>query len=109
MEGKQMAIVRIDTSGKVIEGDRRIRISKYGQGQINWISQFNSGPWTVIFPAGPPPYIGSPFESSTFIVPQVGSVSSGSAIVLPGGAEYKYEVRNSAGEITDDPDVIIDA
>jgi hypothetical protein len=106
-----MALVRIGTDGKVINGDRRIRLSKVNQDQIQFSSQFNSGPWTVVFPdptPGPPPYNGSPFSSATFAVPQTGFIASGPPVVSPSATEYKYEVRDSAGNLTDDPDIIID-
>jgi hypothetical protein len=108
---QNMALVRIDNTGKVIEGDRRIRLSKIGNEQIHWSSQLASGPWTVIFPAptsGPPAYSGSPFSASTFTVPPIGSVASGEVVVSPSGTEYKYEVRDSQGTLTDDPDVLIE-
>jgi len=103
-----MAAVRIGTDGKVIHSDRKVKLSKKQKDEVHFSSQANSGPWHVIFPAGPAPYVGSPFGKDSFVVPKVGNVASGEVVVPPGTTEYKYEVRDSEGNLTDDPDVLID-
>src|SRR5437016_3614753 len=101
-----MAIVpaRIDASGKVVTNDRKLKVSKKNQEQIQWIAEDDGGPWTVVFLAASSPgasatavqtpttYHGSPFSESTFDVPQAGNVRSGVAVVAASATEYKYEV-----------------
>jgi hypothetical protein len=93
---------RIDPNGRVIGSDRTIRLSLRNNDEAQFTSQGTSGPWTVVFTNT------SPFSSATFTVPQSGNVRSGRPTVQPGPASYKYEVRNSEGRITDDPDILID-
>src|SRR5262245_1348488 len=92
---------RIDSDGKVITADRRIHLSKRFDDEIQWTSQGQSGPWTVVFTNV------SPFSSTTFTVPVNGNVRSGLPVVEQSATEYKYDVREG-DRITDDPEVLIE-
>jgi|SoiMethySBSTD1v2_1073268.scaffolds.fasta_scaffold2413976_2 hypothetical protein len=100
-------IIHVDNTGKIVSSDRTVRLKK-NLDQATWNSQGLSGPWTIVFPSGPEPYVGSPFASSTFHVPRLGTVNSGPPLSTASDISYKYEVRGPDGNITDDPEILIE-
>ena len=113
-------IIRIDRDGHVINQDYRVGLSKSGANgkpqDVIWIDTQNGGPWTITFdkttstaPNTFPVQPGSPFSEPTFTVQNGASASSGlvrNNATVPG--TYRFNVRNAAGTITDDPDVDVE-
>jgi len=100
--------VQISATGKVITNLRR-NLSKTANDEAQWTSSGNTGPWTVVFPPTDSVYNGSPFGSAnSFTVPQNGNVKSGVPTVASGNTIYKYKVFDSGGNMTDDPDILVD-
>lgn len=99
--------VQIDANGKVVTNIHR-NLSKTSNDEAQWTSQGNTGPWTIVFPPADATYNGSPFRASSFTVPQNGNVRSGVPTVPSGTTAYKYKVEDSNGNVTDDPDILVD-
>ena len=106
--------VRISATGQVI--DTPVKVSKRQSDDVLWIATGNGGPWTITFdkasnaPATYAVASGSPFSDSTYTVSQGGSHgSTGGPVNGSVGKTYRYCVRNSAGEIVDDPDVDVES
>ena len=112
-------LIRISKNGKVQNPDYRVRVSKAGQNNLPkdvlWIDVEHGGPWTITFDktsSAPSTYqvqSGSPFTQPTFTVANGASASSGDVdINATVYRTYRFNVRNAAGAITDDPDVDVD-
>lgn len=97
--------VRIDASGKVVNADRTVHTTKNpangGPDRVHFIvTPGNGGKFRVDFSA----YLqGSPFEQISVSVP-----NDGAQEVTGNEGTYKYDVYDSGGKLTDDPNVIID-
>ncbi|HVH29395.1 MAG TPA: hypothetical protein VM818_21730 [Vicinamibacterales bacterium] len=97
-------------AGKVVDADRdvfvTVRKGKGGPDKVKWVQYpLNGGEtYIVVFGAGS----GDPFAAKTVTVPNTAAGSGNAEEIkgLPG--TYKYiVVRDSDGEVTDDPNIII--
>src|SRR3954471_7476409 len=97
--------IKINPQGWIVNSDARTPASKAGGDTVTWRALGQGGPWRVVF------FDSSPFASTTFIVPQGGTVSSGPITASPSAFPFKfrYEVQDNDGKVIDDPDVIIEA
>jgi len=113
--------IRIGTAGIVISADRRTHVTRNGPAipdqdgeppqaggadQVKWLRVGGSGTWTVRFghPQGSPFAPGhGPANPHDITVPPGGPLA-----VTQGPGTYKYDVLDSAGNLKDDPDVVID-
>jgi hypothetical protein len=109
-------IVRINRQGKVYNQDYRVRVKKSLNEDVLWIDVENGGPWTIEFGAksssAPTTYTlasGSPFSQPSYTVDNGASKgSTGGPVNGTVQRTYRYNVRNAAGEVTDDPDVDVE-
>ena len=93
--------VHIKSNGRIRDGHCRKSLSKSAGDGVRWIAS-DGGPWTIRFVDG------SPFRSSTFKNISPGNPAESGPAVGAVGKTYKYEVRNADGELTDDPDILIE-
>lgn len=96
--------IHINPNGMIQDQDCRVRASKIAGDTVTWTSVGNAGPWTINFNNG------TPFGSASITVTAGPNGTSGPQTPLADAAlrKYTYQVKNSAGTITDDPDVIIE-
>jgi hypothetical protein len=108
--------IRINGTGQVIQSDRRVPVRKSLAEDVLWIATQNGGPWTITFDKSPtggestyPVAAGSPFSQSSYTVAQGGSNgSTGGPVNGTVQRTHRYNVRDQAGRITDDPDIDIE-
>jgi hypothetical protein len=94
--------IKIKENGRIHDPDTRKSLSKGASEEVCWRAQGDGGPWTVRFPNG------SPFSKDTFTGISNGRpVCSGPPMQGLSGRSYKYDVLDSAGNVVDDPDVLI--
>jgi hypothetical protein len=101
--------VLIKENGRVQDTDTRKTISKSNGDQVRFYT-LSGGPWTVVFPSSDTAgYSGSPFSANSYTV-SVNNPATTSAPTEGAGVDqtYKYQVKNAAGMIKDDPDILID-
>jgi hypothetical protein len=109
-----MQVVRIDTRGRVL--DQVVRVSKGNSERVMWVALGNGGPWTITFDKPPASSDRAPFEPGSPFDQVMYEVERGSFKITAYGPKadaredktYKYNVRNSDGKITDDPDIDIE-
>lgn len=108
--------VRISREGKVVSGDRVVKVKKERGDNVRWIAQDGGGPWKITFdkvstdPSTYPVEPGSPFSAAMYDVTAGGSGgSTGGPINGVVFRTYRYRVRNASGVVTDDPDVDIES
>ena len=96
--------ININPNGMIKDQDCRVRASKSGGDTISFKANGNGGPWTIDFAdaASPlfnpgPPYVVPAGPNGTLTLTPVGS-----------SAKHTYQVKNAAGQVVDDPDVIIE-
>jgi hypothetical protein len=94
--------VKIRADGTVPSQDQRKRLSKDRQDQVRWSTAEKSGPWTVRFRDR------TPFGSFTYEVSPGKPVKSGPANGNVGD-RFKYDIEDEDGQVTQDPEIIIDA
>ena len=100
--------VLIRENGRIQDSDCRKTLSLSGGDRVRFFT-LTGGPWTVYFPpASDPGYNGSPFTTNSFAV----SVGNPATTSVPqtgtAGNTYRYQVKNNAGTVVDDPDVLIE-
>src|SRR5262249_6046297 len=102
--------VLIKENGRVQDTDTRKTISKSNGDQVRFYT-LSGGPWTVVFPSSDTPggYRGRPFSTNRYTV-SVNNPATTSAPTEGASIDqtYKYLVKNAAGTIKDDPDILID-
>jgi hypothetical protein len=97
-------VVRIDAAGRVV--DRVVSVRKSRDEDVLWVAQSNGGPWKITFDKDAS---GSPFSETSYDVQRGGSGgSTGGPVGGVVGRTYRYNVRDAAGTITDDPDIDIE-
>ena len=110
-------IVRISREGKIYNQDYRVRVNKNNNDDVLWIDVENGGPWTIVFDAksSSPPRISSQSRAAALSAsPVTQSTTEGSKGSTGGPVNgvpertYRYNVKNAAGQITDDPDVDVE-
>ena len=100
--------ITIKANGRVKNGNARIDLSQSSD-TIRWKTASGNGPWKVVFDANNPGSGNRPFGANTFNVPNGGqSPSTGRPVNGVINERYKYSVRDGAGNIVDDPDIIIE-
>jgi hypothetical protein len=87
----------------VVNQNARVGVNRPDNDTVTWNALGTAGPWTVVFLSA------SPFSAGTFVVPAGGTVSSGTANGSANLGKYRYQVQNSSGTVTDDPDIIIES
>jgi hypothetical protein len=89
----------------VVNANARVGLRKSMNDTIDFVALPNGGPWTITF-LGP-----SPFASGTFVIPAGGSINSGPITynATSDPTKFRYQVEDSSGTITDDPDVIVES
>jgi hypothetical protein len=113
-----MKTVLIDPSGKVVNEDRVVKVSKSGHEDVRWVAIGGGGPWTITFdkvtgPSSYPVAAGSPFTNTAYTVANGGSGgSTGGPVAGLVGWTYQYQVRagynDVNGTVTDDPDIDVE-
>ena len=96
--------IRINPNGMIVNSDARTGVRKSDNDTITFRALGSGGPWRIVFLST------SPFASSTFIVPQSGTVNSGPITATYRGTpiKFRYEVQNADGIVVDDPDVVVE-
>ena len=103
-----MANVVIKRDGRIDDVDCRKTLSKVRRDTVTFIAA-GEGPWTIYFPPDTVPgYRGSPFTRDTYNVTVGNPVTTSDASGGVAGLTYKYQVKNAANEVKDDPDILID-
>jgi hypothetical protein len=92
--------VLIKANGRVNEPDNRKTLSLSAGDEVRWVAA-GGGPFTIFFP-------NSPFAANSFQVAVGNPATSAPAIKGAINTAYKYQVRDAAGAILDDPDVLIE-
>jgi hypothetical protein len=94
--------VKIKENGTVLVKDRTKKVSKLGKDDVKWVAAGKGGPWKVVFPNG------SPFAADSFDVSPKNEGRSGDAINGDPGKSYKYDIQDQHGNVTEDPEILID-
>jgi len=93
--------VLILNNGRVNPPDNRKTLSLSANDEVRWVAA-GGGPFTIVFTPL------SPFSGNNFPVAVGNPWTSGPPVHGEIDKTYKYQVRNSAGAILDDPDVLIE-
>jgi hypothetical protein len=94
--------IKIKENGRINDPDTRKSLSRGASEEVCWRAKGDGGPWTINFPHGSP-FAQDRFENITHRHP----ACSGPAVRGEAGKAYKYDVLDSAGNIVDDPDVLV--
>jgi hypothetical protein len=94
--------IKIKENGRIHDPDTRKSLSRGASDEVCWRAKGKGGPWTIHFPNGSP-FVKDRFENISNRKP----VCSGPPIKGLSGKAYKYDVQDSAGNIVDDPDILI--
>jgi hypothetical protein len=92
--------VLILNNGRVNPPDNRKTLSLSAGDEVRWVAA-GGGPFTIFFPV-------NPFAGNSFPVSVGNPWPSGRPVNGVIGQAYKYQVRDAAGVILDDPDVLIE-